>query len=235
MSPPEKPPDWNQIVAGANIVIAIGTIILATVAIFGRSISRYLRRPILKALVKPYPPSCHKTFLSHMRTGQHIADCYYFRLWIENEGKTSARNVEVFANRLLKKKKDGTYKTVSLFSPMNLIWSDWGKMIFPAIHPGTGKHCDIFHIVDPSKRKVISMESDNRNGMQDDQTILSFDTRTKSNTKGHLQPSGAYRLEIVVAAENAKPLSSILRIETTGEWINDEDRMLSDGVAFGII
>jgi len=233
-SMPSNVTDWNQVTAVGNIIIAIGTVILAIVAIFGRSISRFLRRPRLRPAIISGPPYCHKTFFSIPDTGEHLADCYYFRISVVNEGKESARNVEVFAKRLMRKSKDGTYKIISSFSPMNLIWSDWGKMIFPAIHPGTEKLCDIFHIVDPSERKKIPYEDDVRDGMTPDRIILSFDTRTKSNTKGHLQPAGEYHLEIVVAAENANPRQATLRIESTGEWIDNEDRMLAEGIAFGL-
>ncbi len=235
MTSPENPVDWIQVMAIGTLVVAAGTIVLAVVAIFGNSISRWLRRPKLKVKVDPNPPHCHKTYLTRRDTGEFIGDCYYFRILIENNGKTSAKEVEVYAKELLKQKKDGTYKAVSSFMPMNLVWSHVGCMLFPAIHRGSGKHCDVFHILDPSKRSSAPMEQDDRDDIPANKAILSFDTIVQAHTKGHLQPPGVYRLEVVVAAENSKAFSKTLFIETSGEWMDDEERMLSDGVGFGVI
>ncbi len=237
MASPENPVDWSQLMAIATVVIAFGTILLALVALFGNAISRWLRRPKLEVEVNPNPPHCHKTFLS-TDTGEVVADCYYFRVLIENRGKTAARNVEVFAEELLRKTKGGEYKTVSSFIPMQLIWSNIGQMLYPALHPDAKRHCDVFHIVDPSGRATQlanSMENADREDIPRDKAILSFDTRAKANTKGHLQPPGDYHLKIVVTSENTKALQKTLRIETTGDWIDDEGRMLSEAVGFRVI
>jgi hypothetical protein len=236
MTPAENPVDWNQLVAISTVVIACGTIVLAIVAIFGNTVSRLLRRPILVVAVNLNPPHCHKTFLS-TDTGEFVADCYYFRALIENAGKTAARNVEVFAEELLRKTISGEYKTVSSFIPMQLIWSNIGTMLYPALHPDAERHCDIFHIVDPSRRTTElanTMENADREDIPPDKAILSFDTRAKANTKGHLQPPGDYHLKIVVTSENTKAVEKILKIETTGDWINDEGRMLREAVVFRV-
>jgi len=152
-------------------ITAVGTLILAVVAIFGGSIGRWIRRPKLNINLKPHPPDCQKIPIRNTTTGQDLAECYYFRIWVENKGRTSAKNVEVFAKEL-KKKNESKFEKVSLFCPMNLTWSHFGEMLFPAIHPGMGKHCDVFHIVHPSKRSCIFVEHDNRADLRDCSTNI---------------------------------------------------------------
>ena len=226
--------DLSRITAIANIVIAAGTIILAFVAIFGRTFSRWFRRPKLKIIVDSNPPQCRKTFLSNTKTGDKVADCYYFRLWVDNNGNTSAKNVEVFASELKKERADGILESVKSFTPMNLKWSNIGGLYFPAVHPKAGKYCDCFHVVDPSERNLpeINMENDNRKDIPQDKSILSFDTLVSANTKGHLQPPGRYQLDIIVAAENAKAVNKRIEIKLSGDWYSDEELMLKDGVVF---
>jgi len=225
--------DLNKITGIANIIIAAGTIILAFVAIFGRTFSRWYRRPKLKIIVDSNPPQCRKTYLSD-NSGNKIADCYYFRLWVDNYGNTSAKNVEVFASELKREKADGTLENVKSFTPMNLKWSNLGTLYFPAIHPKAGKYCDCFHVVDPTVRDSpeIGMENDNRKDIPQDKSILSFDTLVSANTKGHLQPPGKYQLGVIVAAENATAVYKSIEIHLTGDWYSDEELMLKDGVGF---
>ncbi len=222
---------WQFFTKHPDTVIAICSVVLALVAIFGNQISRLLRRPKFLVHVNPNLPHCHKTIITEKKTGHNIADCYYFRILIENEGKTSAKNVEVFAKRLLKKESDGKYQTVGSFSPINLVWSNVGVMLFPAIHPEAEKHCDVFHIIDPSNRSKAKGENPQWN-IPANKAILSFDTIVKSNTLGYLQPSGGYYLEILVAAENSKTLPVKIRIKTDGDWFDDEEQMLKSGIIF---
>jgi hypothetical protein len=228
--------DWNKIAPIANIIVAIGTIILALVAIFGRSIGRWLRRPKLKIKVISEPPHCHKTMLTKPGGGAFLVvpiDCYYFRIWVENNGKTSAKNVEVFAKRLLRYNNQNKPVTVNTFIPINLKWTHLGQMLFPEIHSGTGKHCDIFHVVHPDKRTLFEGEYIKRGlTIGEKKIILSFDTIVQSNRKGYLQPPGKYKLEIVVAAGNAKPISKNIFIETDGKWYSNEEKMLTEGFVF---
>ena len=46
----------------------------------------------------------------------------------------------------------------------------------------------------------------------------------------HLLPPGYYRLELRVAAANARPITKILEINHTGRWFPDEEKMFDEGV-----
>ena len=217
-----------------QIIIATGTGLLAIAAIFGGSISRWWRKPVLSVELNPRPPVCQKIPMGYRGPGNYVTDSYYFRLIVRNEGKTSARQVEVFVKGLDKKRKDGSYEPVPLFLPMNLRWAHIGEMFYPAIHPDTGKFCDLFHIIDPTKRPGIPLEDDTRPGLDKDKGILSFDTITKANTMGHLQPPGDYRLTLIVAGENADAKTTILNVVYDGQWIVDESRMLSEAIGISL-
>jgi hypothetical protein len=236
MSEPITTTNWDQIAMIANVIIAIVTVILATVAIFGKSIGRWLRRPILDVEARCQLPDCRKTSFNF------LADVYYFRILVTNKGKSAARNVEVYVTQLLKKEKDGTYKIRSSFSPDNLKWSNINKSIYPAIPPNSGRLCVVFHIVDPSKRVDPSlktlMEYEDANALliPPGKTIMNIDTATRTNRKDYLQLPGEYRLDIVVSAENSSSVvHKELKIIHTGDWYSNEDHMLSDGVGLSLL
>jgi len=48
-------------------------------------------------------------------------------------------------------------------------------------------------------------------------------------------PFGKYRLVIIVAAANAKPVEKTLEISLTGDWYDDEQRMFQEGVGVRIL
>lgn len=228
---------WSLIASHAQVLTAVATIVLAIVAVFGPSIGRWWRRPKLKVEVKKEPPHCHKTFMGGSTPETGVA-CYYFRILVKNVGKTSAKNVEVFTADLKKCRGEGL-QTVSSFVPMNLRWSNTEggpplclyRMLFPAIHPGAWKHCDVFHVVYPSGRNHFDEERYDRNDVSPERAVLSFNTIALPNTKGYLQPPGDYSLKVIVGAENAKAVPRTLRIKMDGTWIDEEIQML-DNVTF---
>lgn len=70
----ETSTDWNKIAGIANIIIALGTIVLAFVAIFGRTFSRWYRRPKLKSLLIQIPLNVAKRiFLTIVAIKSQIA------------------------------------------------------------------------------------------------------------------------------------------------------------------
>jgi hypothetical protein len=49
------------------------------------------------------------------------------------------------------------------------------------------------------------------------------------------ESSLAYQLDVLVAAENARPLAKTVSISLSGDWHPDETRMLRDGIGLGIM
>jgi len=224
--------DW--IVAAGTVVMAV----VAVIAIFQDKIRAWLMRPELNASIDVAPPDCHKTVLkSFDRQGQVIdaADCYYFRLRVENSGNQRAEMVEVFAAELSKRQADGSFKRMDSFLPMNLVWSHIRRAFLDAISPEMEKLCDLGHIVEPAKRSRFGMEDNPQLGVPAGQTIFSFDVETKSFTMSHLIPPGTYRLVLLVAAANAKPVRKTLEIVLTGDWYDEQPRMLGEGVGIRML
>jgi hypothetical protein len=166
---------------------------------------------------------------------------YYLRLRIVNSGNKRAESVEVFAAELSKQQEDGTFGVEESFLPMNLLWSYDRRVFLPAISPHTYKHCDLAHILNPTEREALAVEHEAWvehkiwEGVPERKTILSFDTAVKPHTKSHLRPFGTYRLLIFVAAANAKPVRKTLEITLTGDWYEDEDTMLREGIDIRVV
>src|SRR5438552_2958471 len=93
--------EW--LTAIGTIVLAAGTIVLAGVAIFQDTIRDWVYHPILEALIQTLPPDCIAVPFAKP-DGTEVADSLYLRLWIKNAGRAPARNVEVYANELLRKR-----------------------------------------------------------------------------------------------------------------------------------
>lgn len=217
---------------------AIGTLLLAIVAVFQDRIRGLLSTPKLDAEVNLEPPDCHKTYFgsSSQEEGGVIAvPTYYFRIRVLNSGNRKAENVEVFAAELLRRQADGTFATVESFLPMNLTWSHIRKLFFPAISPDMYKHCDLAHIIKPNQRDRIPNETKQWPNVSTKDTILSIDTVVKSFSLSHLQPPGVYRIKLVFAAENAKRVDKTLEFSLTGNWYDDENEMFRDGVGLKVI
>ena len=123
-------------------ILASCTAILAIVAIFQDRIRTLIMRPRLNASIKLEPPDCMKEKIHYNKPDGSIAvaDCYYFRIRVQNNGNQRAEIAEVFLSELLKCQADGEYKPVEYFKPMNLTWSHYDNQIyFPSISPETYK------------------------------------------------------------------------------------------------
>src|SRR5712692_2481897 len=73
------------------------------------------------------------------------------------------------------------------------------------------KQCDLGHITDPHRRAAVGDENATLR-LGDDDTALAFELMVKPNRGGHIVRAGDYQLDIVVAAENARPLQKTVEI-----------------------
>ncbi len=142
--------------ATATWVSAVATVALAVVAVFQDKIRRWVTRPILELSARVAPPDCHLTswriteidyYPNTRRQFQRVREspCYYFRMSIANVGDTEARDVEVFACRLRRRRADGKFEDVGRFTPMNLLWSHVRQTHLPILSPRIPKMCDLGH------------------------------------------------------------------------------------------
>jgi hypothetical protein len=226
----------------AQWVGASVTFLAVLVALFKDEIIKWRRRPIFDISTTLQPPHCHMTILRYMaqQTAPTYteAQCYYFRLWVENRGKTRADRVQVFVAKLFRRAADGTFKEYTNFLPMNLRWSHvqapgGGPEIYAeGISPQMGKHCDIGHIIDPANRAECGEDLP---GVLPMSTLFALDLEVYPNTLSHLLAPGTYRLVLRVAAGNSLPMTKILELTVTGKWFDNERQMFQDGIGLRVV
>jgi hypothetical protein len=227
-------PEWFSAIG--TVVLALGTLVLAAVAIAQDTVRGWFYKPTLDVSIKTQPPDCVAVPITR-QDGTFIADSYYLRLWIQNTGNTPAKNVEVYASELLRRRADNiTWDRVDGFPPMNLRWSNVHVIYFPIIVAGMGKHCDLGHIADPARRNHPDLREENpRLNLTNQETSLAFDLIAAPNYKGHIIGPGNYQLKLLIAAENSRQLiENTVAISFTGRWNTDETRMLRDEVGLSI-
>jgi len=170
-----------------------------------------------------------------------VADCYYARIGVINTGKSAARNVEVFAGDLLKRRSDGTFVRISAFPSMNLKWSHIQRSK-QTILPGMQKHCDLGFIAHqlpaahfvlgktPQTITVGLLAARKRLGIDGKVPLFEFELEVKPNHGNHIIPPGHYCIELLIAAENASVIRRGLRIEFTDQWWTTEN---DEAIQFG--
>lgn len=230
MEPSEIIARAANLTATATVILAIFTAGLFFYAMFSDWILGKFRRPKLDMAIDLKPPHSHLTEIRNKETGNKLADAYYIRIQVFNDGNIPAEQVEVFATSLTEKTASDTFESVLSFLPMNLKWSHIHVPFFPRINPGgkrVSKHCDLIHIIDPSERSKFPNEN-----LPDypGKTVISFDQIVQPFSGGHLVGPGTYRLELTVNASNASPISREFEINLTGDWYDDEDMMFKKGV-----
>lgn len=216
----------------ADWVVAAGTLVLAAVAVFQETIRGWFYHPAFRVSTKTEPPDCVAVPVTV--DGTFVADSIYLRIWVENVGNATAKNAEVYASGLRRRRADGTWEQVGAFPPMNLTWANIGTIYFPSIAPEMGKHCDVGHIVDPTRRHLLREDAP-RLALTNQQASLAFDLMVAPNHRGHIIGPGEYQLDILVAAENVRPIKRTVAISLRGTWDTDETRMLRDGVGVAIV
>jgi hypothetical protein len=201
---------------------ALFTLLAVLVALFKEDFLNWRYHPLLVPRVHLRPPDCHKTSFNG---GLAV---YYLRIWIENRGTQRAHQVQVFVSQLLRKHADGRFHEDSHFLPMNLRWSHTREVFAGGISPGMGKHCDLGFIPHPAQARSLGIAPKNVEASRN--TWLSLDLEVLPNTESHILESGTYRLELRVAAANAKPRLELLEVTLTGNWFDDQAQMFSKGV-----
>ena len=218
---------------------AIGTVAAVVVALFLAVFHEHLRRwwwhPTLEIRLRNSPPDSHRTIWTHQARNLALP-CYYFRIRVHNSGNASAENVEVFIERIERRRADGEYENWQQFLPLNLLWSHYGFVYFPKIAPDTEKYCDLGHIFRPDQRQQLEREGeDNRLlGLSETETVMCLDLAVRPNTGSHLLPRAEYRIGVVAVAANAAVERRTLELNLTGQWFDDEPRMLREGIGLNL-
>lgn len=231
------PPQGSPVEMGtlAQWAAALATFTAVLVALFREDIVRLWRRPKLDVSIKTAPPDCLKSRMAYQvgTANYFFADCYYFRLLVENRGKARAEKVQVYAAGLSQQTADGAFSPVDSFTPMNLRWAHGGaaprgvEIYAEGISPQMGKHCDLGHIVDPAHR---TRTGEDIAAVPADKSIFAFDVEAPTLVGNHLVSPGTYQLELRVAAANCQPITRMFQINITGVWDNNQQNMFTIGI-----
>jgi hypothetical protein len=218
------PVNWAQWISTATAALAL------LVALFKEEIQSFWRRPKLVLRASLAPPDCQRTILT-VGDGSQVP-CYYLRLWVANKGKMTATEVQVFVSRLMRKKSpSGAYETDTKFMPMNLMWSHLGEPVAKGISRGMGRHCDLASVL---RRDDAAKLGQTLPGVGADKTLLCLELEVKPNTMSHLWEPGEYKLDLLIAAANTRPVERRIEIRLTGHWFDDEETMFTSGLGLRV-
>jgi len=227
--PPLCSIEWGTV---ADWGVAVGTLVVAAVAIAQETIRGWFYHPEFKVSCTGGPPDCVAVPVTDL-DGLFLGDSIYLRILVENTGSATAQTAEVYAKELRVQLENGNWDIVSTFPPMNLTWANLG-VTYNRILPGMAKHCDVGHIVDPARRRDMDNEDVPELRLSSTEATLAFELIARPNNKTHIVGPGKYELDIQVAAENARPITRTLTISLPGTWYADENRMLRDGVGLSV-
>ena len=216
-------------------IATIGSSVVALfIAIFHERLRTLLWHPKLVIRFENHSPDVNLIPVKNESTGA-MADCYYFRIRIYNEGNTSAEMVEVFVEEILRRQADGTFEPWQGFIPLNLVWSHSRQPYFPSIPPHIYKHCDLGNIIDPSQRHHFPEHVHPRVNLSQSLTMMCLGLTTLPRSGSYLLLPDFYHLVIVAVAANAGVVRRTIELNLTGNWFADEQRMLREGVGIRLI
>lgn len=221
-----------------NLIATVGTIELAFTALFQKQIQSWLRSPKLDCRIQMGPPDCHRVRLTELGARLNAAPeyRYYYRLRIENKGSASAKDVEVILMNV-SQRIESVFKPLEAFPVDHLVWAigetKQREIYRRHITPGVPVHCSLGYIIDPVFREHDEYKETEYNpdlGVDRKTAIFHFDVYFQSSILYYLVRPGIYRIEIMIAATNAKPKKKRFELKVTGFWSNVEKEMLAKGV-----
>lgn len=209
----------NLIVSGSA---AIGTILLAVIAIFGSWIKRFFIKPKISVKIdscKPYVELVKET------DPNESSEISYkkIHLKITNNGRQTALNSQIFIEKIFKKREDNqTYFLSKSFIPSNFLWEDDNKS-----KPIT---TSISHFIEIARiQKNVEYSSDEETGKPSkskDYFRLCLSIQN-AHLKGVFQilGKGTFLLPIIVYFDGIpKPITSFVEIF----WNNDNLEKMSE-------
>jgi hypothetical protein len=215
---------WGTI---ADWTVAAATFLAVLVALFQDVFRAWVFGPRLNIEVETAPPDCVAVPF-HDSRGFLVANSYYVRFRVRNDGRSGAEGVEVYAKEVQRLQSNGQWQRLTTFPTMNLIWADVGGVPMGLIGPGTAKHCNLGRVVDPAKRRAEDYNS--KLNLPDDVVSFLFELAVKPNHQGHIIGPGVYRVLLEVSARNATTINRVLTLAIEGPWYPDEATMLKEGL-----
>lgn len=183
-----------------QLFVAIGTISVAILAIWGEKIRAVLASPILGLQVRDTRGNL--TF-----RGDKKKTIYYHLKLTNRRTWSPAKRVRILVTGIEKRRPDGTYFPETLIAPLQLTWA------FPQFHEllptvATEDVCDLGFLDEDAQRFNLSLYV------------------VPNNFRGYVEPRQSMRVSVIASAENYEPKSPlILEIAWDGQWSSDMDEM----------
>ena len=219
--------------------------------------------PKFEVTTENAPPCSVMMPVTNPSDGSFLWLSLYLRIFVKNVGSAVARNVEVYAQSLHRLDENGSRELVRPFPPMNLGWaSTHSSTYFPSISADMGRYCDVCYVSDPARLRevekarraypnteILSSSSSSiimfplslpepqkaHDAQPSAETFMGFMVQFPPNNRGNLVSAGTYLLEVLVAAENCRPILCTLEIFHAGKWSADETTMLRDFVRMRVL
>jgi hypothetical protein len=194
---------YSQSALTAQWIMAIGTILVAILAIFGEQIRDRCIAPRLRIALNDPPYELVTESPSNIQG-------IFYHLKIDNIGIKIARNVRIFCIKISKKKANGTYENMDMTAQEQLAWRF--SNIYGMIRhiPPHQKNIDLATLCDLGSVYNGSKEFN-----------LTVYAKTKSYP-GFLEKNESMRLRIIATADNYIAKKSYdLEITWDGEWSSD--------------
>ncbi len=195
---------------------------------FAELMKRYKFAPKLDMLFNLSPPSCHKT------TFNRIEPVYYFRVQIENNGKSQAKQCEVLLENLWIYNSENEPIKYENFSSVHLKWSVIHND-FININPNRKNlYCDFCHISSPNYQANVELKNPNYNinfcESKREKLHFVLDTVEILYAQPNRFGPGKYILQIGLYSENAGYKTEFFEISWSGIWQNDIKDMFKEMV-----
>ena len=186
---------WTLVILA---VTAVGTLLVAVLAIWGDWIRSQLTGP--KLAISLHDPQGEPTGLTNGKSSRH------YHLKVSNKRRwTQAKNVRVVLTKVIKPAADGSFPPESLSGPLQLTWQ------FPQIHPqysliGPDDICDLGLIIEGDKFILTPYI-----------VPVKFD--------GVLGSGQRMRIEVIAIADNAESNVLCVDLAWDGKWSDDTSEM----------
>jgi len=179
-----------------NIFVAIGTVAVAILAIWGEWFRDKLVAPKLVIQLRD-----SKGHLTNLQNGQKVI---YYHLIVKNKRKWAiARGVQVMLEGVWLKAADGTFKAESLASELPLAWT-WPQFNPLAPNISDQKNCDFGHLSESERVFIPELY------------II------PNNFRGYVAPNQAVRYSLRVKAENfTSGKTTVFEVSWDGNWSSD--------------
>jgi hypothetical protein len=184
----------------SNLLVAIGTLLIAILAIWGERIKYRCVGP--KLSVTLVDPRGEQVDISSSPNSPKWARYYHLR--VANKRRWApANNVRVVITQILKPSQDGELANSTLSGPLQLRWQ-FADLSYRTVGPEV--ICDLGHLIRDQKFSLTPYH-------------------WASNFEGSLQPNQSMLVVVQAVADNAESNPLCISITWDGIWTDDTDEM----------